>query len=82
MPKTISVTVEDHFAEFIQRTIDEGRYESPTHVIEAGLKLLEEQEAKFAALRAALIEGELSGPGEAFDFEEFIRERRRRPSSG
>jgi antitoxin ParD1/3/4 len=38
--------------------------------------LLEEQEAKLAVLRAALIEGEQSGPSAAFDIEAFIAKKR------
>lgn len=33
---------------------------------------MQEQEAKLETLRAALIEGEKSGPSTAFDFDEFI----------
>ncbi len=81
MPKSTSVPVPDHFAEFIERQIEEGRYDSPSDVVQAGLRLLEEQEAKLAALRAALIEGEQSGPGEPFDVEAFLAERRRSRAS-
>jgi antitoxin ParD1/3/4 len=45
-------------------------------VVRAALRLLEEQEAKLAALRAALIEGEQSGPSTPFDFEAFIEHKR------
>ena len=76
MAKSTSVTVGDHFAEFIERQVDEGRYDSPTDVVQAGLRLLEEQETKLEALRAALVEGEQSGPGEPFDFDAFIAEKR------
>jgi antitoxin ParD1/3/4 len=83
MPKSSSVTVSEHFAAFIERQVEQGRYDSASDVVQAGLRLLEEQEAKLEALRAALIEGEQSGPGEPFDFEQFIDERRRgRASSG
>ena len=37
---------------------------------------LEEKEAKLAALRAALDEGEAGGAATAFDFEAFIAEKR------
>jgi Arc/MetJ-type ribon-helix-helix transcriptional regulator len=40
--------------------------------LRAGLRLLEEQEATLAALRAALIEGEQSGPSTPLDFEAFV----------
>ena len=37
-------------------------------------QLLEEREAKVAALRAALDAAEQSGEPEPFDFDEFVRE--------
>jgi antitoxin ParD1/3/4 len=37
-----------------------------------GLRVLKEQQAKLSALRAALAEGENSGPSTAFDFDRFI----------
>jgi antitoxin ParD1/3/4 len=48
----------------------------------AALRLLEEREAKLTALRAALIEGEESGPSTPFDFEAFIaRKRNEKPKT-
>jgi antitoxin ParD1/3/4 len=41
-------------------------------VIQAGLRLLEEQATTLTTLRAALIAGEESGPATSFDFEAFI----------
>jgi antitoxin ParD1/3/4 len=38
----------------------------------AGLWLLEERDANLAALRAALAEGEASGPPVELDFEAFL----------
>lgn len=45
-------------------------------MIRAGLRLLEEREAHLEALRAALIEGESSGPATAFDFDAFLARKR------
>jgi antitoxin ParD1/3/4 len=42
----------------------------------AALRLLEEREARLERLRAALVEGEQSGPSTLFDFESFIAGRR------
>ena len=81
MPKNTSVVIGDHFAEFIERQVEEGRYQSPRDVVQAGLRLLEEQEKRLNDLRAALIEGEKSGPGEPFDFDDFISQMRRSRSS-
>lgn len=61
MGKNTSFSVGEHFSDFIEAQVNEGRYSSASDVVRAGLRLLEEQEAKLAALRAALVEGEESG---------------------
>ena len=81
MAKEASVTINDYFAEFIEQQVAQGRYESANDVVVAGLRLLEQHEAKFQALRAALIEGEQSGPGMPFDIEEFLEEMHRTRSA-
>jgi antitoxin ParD1/3/4 len=81
MAKNTSIVVGDHFGEFIERQVSEGRYSSASDVERAGLRLLEEREMKIEALRAALIEGERSGASKPFDVDEFIgrkRQKRRR----
>jgi antitoxin ParD1/3/4 len=77
MSKNTSVTVGDHFADFIERQVQAGRYQSPSDVVRAGLRLLEEQELKIERLRAALIEGEQSGEPTPFDLDDFLDEMRR-----
>ena len=47
-----------HYEEFIQANIAGGRYNNVNEVIRAGLRRLEEDETRLAAIRAALIEGE------------------------
>lgn len=79
MGKHTSFSLGDHFADFIEDQVARGRYCNASDVVRAGLRLLEEQEAKLAALRAALIEGENSGPSTPFDFDDFIAEQRRSP---
>jgi antitoxin ParD1/3/4 len=82
MAKNTSVIIGDHFAEFIERQVSEGRYGSASDVVRAGLRLLEEREMKVEALRAALVEGEQSGPSTPFDFDEFIYRKRQKDKRG
>lgn len=79
MNRNTSIVLDDHFTEFVERQIEDGHYASPSEVVSAGLKLLEdENEAKkLEALRAALEEGERSGFDPDFDFDTFLREKRR-----
>ena len=76
MPKTTSISLGEHFAGFIDEQVAQGRYSSVSDVLTAGLRLLEEREAKLAALRAALVEGETSGASTPFDFDAFIARQR------
>lgn len=68
MPRNTSVSLGDHFMHFVGEQVQTGRYGSASDVIRAGLRLLEEHEAKVAALRGALIEGEQSGEPQPVDF--------------
>ena len=77
MSRNTSISLGDHFADFIDDQVAKGRYSSTSEVVRAGLRLLEEREASLQALRAALIEGEQSGASEPFDFEAFIAEKRK-----
>jgi antitoxin ParD1/3/4 len=77
MARNTSVSLGDHFAEFVDRQVAGGRYGSASDVVRAGLRLLEEHEAKLEALRAALAEGERSGAAQPFDVEAFLAAKRR-----
>ena len=74
MSKNTSVTLGDHFQGFIEGQIAGGRYSSASEVVRAGLRLLESNETKLAALRTALIAGEESGFIKDFDFDSFLAE--------
>ncbi len=74
MSKNTSIVLSDHFQTFIEAQIGDGRYGSASEVVRAGLRLLEEREARLANLRAALIEGEESGTPQPFDVEAFLAE--------
>ena len=60
MARNTSVSLGDHFAGFIDQKVKEGRYGSASDMIRAGLRLLEEEEAKLERLRALIAEGDAS----------------------
>lgn len=72
MSKNTSIALGDHFQSFVEEQIAQGRFASTSEVVRAGLRLLEEREAKLVALRKAIQEGIDSGPAEPFDFDHFI----------
>jgi len=76
MAHNTSVSLGDHFAEFIDAQVRTGRYGSASDVVRAGLRLLEEHEIKVKALQEALIAGEESGKPEPFDNEAFLKRMR------
>lgn len=78
MARNTSVSLGDHFADFIDAQVQTGRYGSASDVVRAGLRLLEEHEAKVKALRDALVAGEESGPPMPFDNKAFLKRMRTR----
>lgn len=73
MQKNTSVTLGPHFDNFISNQVKEGRFNSASEAIRAGLRLLEEREAKVKALQLALVEGEKSGIAD-YSFEKLSAE--------
>ena len=73
MAKNTSMSLGDHFARFIDTQVQSGRYGSASDVVRAGLRLLEEHEAKVKALQNALIAGEQSGEPQLFDRDDFLK---------
>lgn len=67
MGKNTSVSLGDYFEEFVENRIAEGRYKNASEVLRAGLRLLEEEENKIAALKSAIQEGINSGIAKNFD---------------
>ena len=76
MTKNTSVSLGEHFTGFIDAQVATGRFNSTSDVIRAGLRLLEDEQARLAALRSALVEGENSGQSEALDMDDCIRQKR------
>ena len=74
MSRTTTVSLGPHYEVFIRNIILQGRYNNVSEVIREGLRRLEEDEARLAALRAALEEGEASPDVTDFDPEAFLLE--------
>lgn len=72
MPRNTSVTLGEHFDKFVADKINEGRFQSVSEVVRAGLRKLEEDEAKLTALRRKLQDGEDSPIVEYFDGDVFL----------
>lgn len=76
MTETTAIALGEHFADFVDRQVAQGRYGSASEVLRAGLRLLEERELKLEALRAALVAGEESGPSTPLDVDRFLGDHR------
>ncbi len=67
MGKNTSISLGNHFEEFINDEVKSGRYSSVSEVIRSALRLLEREEKKEKELIKALEKGEQSGFVENFD---------------
>lgn len=76
MPRNTSVTLGDHFDAFVREKIAEGRFQSVSEAVRAGLRRLEEDELKLEALRAKLEAGEASPLVEDISPQGFLAEMR------
>ncbi|MDE2444837.1 MAG: type II toxin-antitoxin system ParD family antitoxin [Alphaproteobacteria bacterium] len=77
MTKNTSVILSKEQDKFIQSQVKRGRFGSASETMRAGLRLLEEQELKIDALRAAIIKGEESGATTPFEMDTYIAEKRK-----
>ncbi len=73
MGRNTSISLGDHFETFIEKKVSTGRFQNASEVIRAGLRLLEEEEAKVSALKNALKEGMDSGIAKNFDAKNHLR---------
>ncbi len=67
MGRNTSISLGDHFENFVDKKVSTGRFKNASEVIRAGLRLLEEEEIKIAALRTAIDEGFESGFAKKFN---------------
>ena len=80
--KTTSVALGSYFEDFIRVQIANGRYNNASEVIRAGLRLLEDNESRIVALKAAIKEGLDSGIAKDFDPASHLRTLKSSVSNG
>ena len=68
-----SISLGSHFDEFIKSQGSAGRYKNVSEVIRAGLRILEDEESKSQALKAAMHKGLDSPSVSNFDFKENLK---------
>lgn len=58
MARNTSVSLGDHFTQFVQEQVESGRYATASDVLRAGLRLLEREEEELAWLRERIDESD------------------------
>ncbi len=71
--KNTSISLGNYFDQFVSSQVSAGRYKNVSEVIRAGLRLLEDEESKVIALRAAIQKGLDSPRVENFNFKENLK---------
>ncbi|TAF53627.1 MAG: type II toxin-antitoxin system ParD family antitoxin [Sphingobacteriia bacterium] len=74
MGRNTSVSLGDYFEQFVDEKVSQGRFKNASEVIRAGLRLLEEEEAKVLALKNAIQEGIDSGWVKNYDPQKHLAE--------
>jgi antitoxin ParD1/3/4 len=82
MGKNTSISLGEHFEDFIQKSIRNGRYSNASEVVRAGLRMLEDEESRMLALKNAIQEGIDSGVAEGFDPKAFLKSLKVRKANG
>ena len=72
MSRNTSVTLGEHFEEFVNDSIVAGRYQTVSEVVRAGLRKLEDDDRKLEALRGKLSAGERSAKVKDFSADKFL----------
>jgi antitoxin ParD1/3/4 len=67
MGKNTSISLGNHFENFIENSLSKGRYTNVSEVVRAGLRLLEEEENRLVVLKNSIQEGIDSGRAEKFN---------------
>ena len=81
MKKNTSISLGNHFDEFIKMELDSVRYKTASEVIRDGLRLLESRRDREIALAKAIEEGRKSGYISDFNMKSFLDEIERKYGS-
>ena len=80
--KNTSISLGQHFDEFIKTEIASCRYKNTSEVVQDGLRLLESLRNREADLRDAIEEGRNSGYSKDFNMKSFLEELERKNGVG
>lgn len=72
--KNTSISLGNHFDQFVSNQVLTGRYKNVSEVVRAGLRLLEDEESKVIALKNAIQKGIDSGIAHDFDPEKHLQQ--------
>ncbi len=74
MGRNTSVSLGDHFTDFVDERVKAGRYASASEAVRAGMRLLEQEETKLDLLRKTLAAGEAElDQGQGLDGKDILR---------
>jgi antitoxin ParD1/3/4 len=73
MSRNTSISLGNHFEDFVDNRVSTGRFKNASEVIRAGLRLLEEEESKIIALKKAIDEGVKSGLAKNFNAKNHLK---------
>jgi antitoxin ParD1/3/4 len=57
----MNISIGEHWEKFVEKSVEDGHYGSASEVVQAGLRLVEEREAKLAILRREIEEAIAKG---------------------
>lgn len=73
MAKNTSISLGEHFENFIANQISTGRYGSASEIVRAGLRKLEDEERKLETLRVLIEQGRASGTSQ-YSYDSLMNE--------
>ena len=72
MSRNTSISLGNHFEDFVDERVSTGRFKNASEVIRAGLRLLEEEESKIVVLKKAIDDGLKSGIAKDFNVNDHL----------